>query len=330
MLPVDVEENCVHVGGRLSIFFLRTLRVPEDGRTYPLPPGLGEFRVHRVEDYAGSVPPGWLDKGGVFISLYQREALWLGFEAAWWKPNAVKVGVGGVNALTGSAWDTVLHGDPQDYLVCPPQPWLDGINSGEGVVRQFVAARPGLGYTIESQLTGVESGGLQLLVFEPRAGLFPDEPPPGRLPESFQTESATPAALGLGAGGQIQQKIYADPYGLDAWSPQDFGSLWVHLLNSEQYRAVTGLEPPPSPVDAATYTRHGFPWFQLYDEGLKDVPASGRFAGVKGLRERDAELEVESGEVDRPVLIPGRQVRPLEVSRPGRVPEDEEAGSESE
>ena len=104
MLPVNVEESHICVGDRFSVFFLRTLRVPEDGRTYPLPPGLGEFPIHWVEDYTGSVPPDWLVKGGVFIPLYQREALWLGFEAARWKPNAVKVGVGGSSALHSHGW----------------------------------------------------------------------------------------------------------------------------------------------------------------------------------------------------------------------------------
>jgi hypothetical protein len=64
MLPVHVEESPICVGDRFSVFFLRTLRIPEDGEDpYPLPPGLGEFPIHRVEDYAGSVPEdewsGW-------------------------------------------------------------------------------------------------------------------------------------------------------------------------------------------------------------------------------------------------------------------------------
>ncbi len=95
-------------------------------------------------------------------------------------------------------------------------------------------------------------------------------------------------------------------------------------------RNVTGSEPPPSPVDATTYTQHGFPWFQLYDEALRDVPASGRFERVKGVRERQAEREQTSGEIDRTVNIPGAQVRPLKVGRAGRETEKEETDSGSE
>jgi hypothetical protein len=113
--------------------------------------------------------------------MYQREALWLAFDAAAWKPNAVKVGVGRVNALTGDSWDLALRAEPQDYLVCPNQPWLDGFKTGENVVRQFVAMPLGQGYTVEGQLTGEEQfGGMQIVVYEPKPGRFPDQPPPDR------------------------------------------------------------------------------------------------------------------------------------------------------
>jgi hypothetical protein len=139
MLRVSIEADRVRVGPRFAVHYQRTLRIPDDGKTYPLPPGLGPFPVHRVRDYADRVPASWKEHGGVFLPMYQREALWLAFDAAPWKPNAVQVGVGGVNAVSGEAWDERLRADPQNYLVCPEQPWLDGINTGDGRVRQFVA-----------------------------------------------------------------------------------------------------------------------------------------------------------------------------------------------
>ncbi|PZS35321.1 MAG: hypothetical protein DLM61_02060 [Pseudonocardiales bacterium] len=42
-------------------------------------------------------------------------------------------------------------------------------------------------------------------------------------------------------------------------------SLSIAILNTEQFRALTGREPPPSPVSAALYTEHGLPWFHLYE-----------------------------------------------------------------
>ena len=46
----------IHPDARLDIEFQRTLRIPDDGNTYPLPPGLGSFPIYRVEDYATRVP----------------------------------------------------------------------------------------------------------------------------------------------------------------------------------------------------------------------------------------------------------------------------------
>jgi len=308
MLAVNVEENSIRIGERFSVHFLRTLRVPDDSRTYPLPPGLGEFPLHRVEDYADRVPEDWLAKGGFFIPLYQREACWIGFDAEKWKPNAVKVGVGQVNAITGEIWNGNLHDNPQDYVVCPFQPWLDGIKSGDGIVRQFVAT-PLLSDTIESQVAGFETGGLQIQVFDPRPGIFPESRPPRKLPEVFQAESVS-GVMGLGAGGAIKQKIYPDPCGLETWDPENSGHVWVHILNSAQYEEITGLKAPVTPVDAHTYTQFGFPWFELYEEHLDDLPASEQLAAVKSLREREVERGEEES-ADKPVEISADQVIPL-------------------
>ncbi len=108
MLDIVADHDRVQFGERVSVSFQRTLRVPDDGGTYPLPPGLGAFPVRRVEDYVDRLPELCRETGGVFVPMYQREALWLGFEAAWWKPNAVKVGLGMINALTGGPWDEAL------------------------------------------------------------------------------------------------------------------------------------------------------------------------------------------------------------------------------
>jgi hypothetical protein len=314
MLAVNVEDNSIRIGERFSVHFLRTLRVPDDGRTYPLPPGLGEFPLHCVKDYADKVPEEWLPKGGFFIPLYQREACWIGFDAEKWKPNAVKVGVGNVNAITGEIWNDTLHDNPQDYLVCPFQPWLDGINSGEGTVRQFVATSL-LSDTIESQVAGSETGGLQIQVFEPRPGIFPDSRPPRKLPEAFQTESvSSDGAMGLGAGGAIKQKIYPDPFGLETWDQKNSGHVWIHILNSAQYEEITGLRAPATPIDAHTYTQHGFPWFELYEEHLNDLPASKHLAAVKSIREKEVERG-ESETVDEPVEISPDQIMPLEADK---------------
>ena len=166
------------IGRAFSVSFQRTLRIPDDAKTYPLPPGLGTFPICKVEDYEDRVPSSWKEHGGVFIPMYQREALWLSFHGAYWRPNAVKIAVGKINALTGRRLHQGLNRTRQNYLVCPDQPWLDGINAGKGYIRQFIAMPLGMGYTVEGQITGKEEfGGIQITVFEPKPGRFPDSPP---------------------------------------------------------------------------------------------------------------------------------------------------------
>ncbi|HEX6718991.1 MAG TPA: hypothetical protein VF088_17920 [Pyrinomonadaceae bacterium] len=296
MTSITLKDDRIHVGERFSFTLQRTLRLPDDGKTYPLPPGLGAFPVLRVSDYEDKVPQRWREQGGFFVPLYQREALWLQFEGAWWKPNAVKVSVGGINAVSGETWNEELRSDPQNYIVCPDQPWLDGINIGESQIRQFVATPLGRGDTIEEQLTGSDEwGGLQLQVFEPRPGVFPDQPPaPG--PVVFESLAEGEVGMGIGAGGRMEQKIYPDSYGLEAWDPASCTQVLIHIVNSEQYFVITGREPPPSPVSAQLYTNMNLPWFQLYDEDRADLPPSERLKTVKALKER--ELERGSGEDD--------------------------------
>jgi hypothetical protein len=328
LLDVNVDACAVHIGERFSVSFQRTLRIPDDGRTYPLPPGLGVFPLLRVQDHADRLPPEWVRRGGAVIPMYQREALWLAFEAARWKPNAVKIAVGGVDAVSGGPRGPRLHSDPQDYVVCPDQPWLDGINVGQGVIRQFVAMPLGLGYTVEAALTGAErTGGIQVTVFEPKPGRFPDEPPaaPSLGPGPPVGPMAAPpsAPMGLGAGGEMKQKIYPDPHGIDTWDQDNCGRVFVWIVNSEQYREITGLAPPPTPVDAAAYTQHGLPWFELYDEDRADLAAPESLARAKTIAQRDAERGA-GGSDEAGLDVPAEQVEKLHGER--SRPSDRDAG----
>src|SRR6516162_9818841 len=64
---------------------------------------------------------------------------------------------------------------------------------------------------------------------------------PSTQPSGPAGRSPAPVAgarMGLAAGGQMSQKIYPDPYGLEAWDQDLAGTAVVHLVNSEQYRAT--------------------------------------------------------------------------------------------
>jgi hypothetical protein len=301
---IVLADDRIEVGDRLSISFQRTLRIPDDGKTYPLPPGLGKFPVRRAADFSNVLPESW--RNDFLIPMYRREALWISFEGALWKPNAVKVGVGGIDAISGGAWSDALQASPQNYVVAPDQPWLDGINSGKGTVRQFVAVPLGEGHTIEGQLTGEErTGGIQIAAFEPLPGKFPDSPPKAVAGRGRVMFMKQPSKMGIGAGGEMRQKIYPDKHGIETWDRDSVVSFHVHLISAAEFSAITSEAQPPSPVDAAAYTAAGFPWFELYDEDESDIDAAEVLSRIRSIRELEQRapesgLDVKTTRIRKP------------------------------
>ena len=169
----------VHSAAKLNINFQRTLRIPDDDKTYPLPPGLGAFPLRHVDDHPHNVPRQWLEHGGIMMPMYQAEALWLSFgghyvsDRATPYPFAIKVATGKIDAVTGKSWSNGIHQRPQDYMVSTRQPWLDGYCVDKGLIRQFVAMPLGSGYSAEEQITGrAEHGGIQIIVYPMKREVF--------------------------------------------------------------------------------------------------------------------------------------------------------------
>ena len=268
----------------MRIGFQRTLRIPDDNRDYPLPPGLGAFPLSHVDDYADTVPNAWNKHGGVFLPMYQAEAMWLDFTASY--PMAVKVAAGKIDALTGETWTNELASTPQDYLVVPDQPWLDGFCVERGLVRQFVAMPLGEGYSAEEQLTGeAQHGGLQIVVYPMKAARYAEREEEQLDLMRIQAmmapvaESAIPE-MGLAPGGLMQQEIYEDEYGFDSWDTSVRSRCFVHVVNSLHFLEVTGTEPPQEPPTAEAYTDAGLPWFEYYDGDLQALEGAKKLAGL--------------------------------------------------
>jgi hypothetical protein len=293
MLPVRVEHDALQFGEHFQISFQRTVRVPEQDQAFPLPPTFGRFPVLPLTPTGRlavrSLPdPDFLN---VAIPMRPYEALWIGFDDPTGQPHAVKVGAGTINVLSGGAWDDTFRKDPQDYLVCPDQPWLDGINVGEGFVRQFVATSLS-GPSLERQLGAVVSGGLRFLVAPPRADRIA-EFDRGRRIDIPSPAMSRPASqrdlLAVGPGGKVGQRIYPDPYGWDVWDLGNLGRAAVHLLDAAQFHALTGMEAPPTPIDAETYARLGLPWFEVYDATRGDLPPAPGFDVLRPVGELSGE-----------------------------------------
>jgi len=193
-LQAEIADSSLKIDD-LKITFKRTIRVPDNGDVSYLPPATGIFPLYNIAEFAGVLPQEMVDKGGVFFPMYrkcsrlptistttridkcgaEREAMWVCFSSR--KAFALRVYVGGVNAISGEPMVRDMSmllrrrngvEKKQDYIVLPSQPWLDGIATSPGVVKQFVAVPYKSAYSVEHQITGRESaGGIQFELIPP-------------------------------------------------------------------------------------------------------------------------------------------------------------------
>lgn len=298
-----IQFTDVHPEAELAIDFQRTLRIPDDGRDYPLPAGLGSFPLRHVDDFPRTVPPVWIEHGGVMLPMYQAEALWLHFDGSY--PFAVKVAAGKIDAVTGEAWRDGLNRDPQDYLSVPAQPWLDGYCVEKGVIRQFVAMPLGAGYSAEEQITGkAEVGGLQIVAYPLKREVYERQVQHGDMLWGTAFKAAmsktfgrtTGAAMGLAPGGRMRQEIYRDHFELADWDQRHRARCFVHIANARQWRAITGEAPPTEPITAETYRRAHIPWFDYYAADLEGVEGSKILRGLRSI----VQLGKDKGEAPLP------------------------------
>ncbi|MBK1734859.1 hypothetical protein CKO15_06055 [Halorhodospira abdelmalekii] len=299
----------IHSEAHLTINFQRTLRIPDDQRDYPLPPGLGRFPLFHVDDYAAELPAPWARRGGVFLPMHQAEGMWISFKGDY--PFAVKVATGKINAVSGETWTETLTGEPQDYLVVPEQPWLDGYNVGHGRIRQFVATPLGQDETVEEQLTGEAAhGGIQILAYPMKAAYF--EHFFGQRNQFWEGVCSAPTAMspdmGLAAGGLMRQRIHEDPFGLACWEQATTSRCFVHILNSRHFRQVTGYATPQEPPSAELYSMAGLPWFELNDAdhaALEGAPPLQQVESLKTRRVREGKPSPEDSATIHPDQIVG-------------------------
>lgn len=289
----------IHPQAKLSIEFQRTLRIPDDGTEYPLPPGLGAFPLRHVDDFASGVPGAWLQRGGVMMPMYQSEAMWLRFHATSVAnrgvyPFAIKVATGKQCAVSGDAWAQGLTRQPQNYMVAPQQPWLDGYVVEKGLIRQFVAMPLGSGYTAEEQLTGeAQHGGVQIEVYPMRRRAFEKH---FQIRRRRATKELMECArfcaapeIGLAPGGKMRQEIFEDEFDQGDWQVDTKSRCFVHLCNSMVWQSITGSPPPHPTPTAKSYSSHGLPWFDYYDDRSQAVDATDKMSELKSVAEISAE-----------------------------------------
>ncbi|KAI5855159.1 hypothetical protein BZA05DRAFT_442822 [Tricharina praecox] len=171
----------------------------------------------------------------------------------------------------------------QDYVVVPPQPWLNGIATSPGVVKQFVAVPYKLGYSVEHQVTGSETvRGIEFEIipsftlWKPSFALW-DESSVHRRAPSANLKTPTVADYGIvrgsiidliltlrggyaqshemavGAGGTIKQGIWKDPHSPRLWNTGRAKLLIVQVLNATAFEAITGMPTSPTPIEYKTF-----------------------------------------------------------------------------
>ncbi len=280
MLPSGREEVHRMFGACLTkisatVSFQRTLRLPDNGKDYPMPLGLGRFPLYPVDEFP-TLPEAWQQRGGIMMPLHPTEALWLSFYADY--PMALRVGSGGFCAVSGLPWASALVANPQNYVVLGTQPWLDGFHVGADVVRQFVAHPVGQGLQAPHALSGEERWSglrLQAVPLRPeefwRQSLKPtlharwDElmtPIRHRAGGPGTTNSANPDWT-FKAGGKIRLKIVPDPFSIPAWETSLSSRCFAHLCLAEDWQRLTGIRPPQKPPTAADYRAAGVTWSDL-------------------------------------------------------------------
>jgi hypothetical protein len=249
--------------------------------------------MRHVDDFSSRVPAIWREHGGVMLPMYQSEAMWIRFSCDY--PFAIKIAAGKINAVTGKAWSEKLNRRPQDYVVTPGQPWLDGFCVEKGIIRQFVAMPLGAGYTAEEQITGkAEHGGLQIKVVPIKAEVWERMLKAQRdqiccsMPYMVE-DSISAYGMGLAPGGRMRQEIYKDTHALTDWDEAHASRCFVHICNSQAWQSITGTNPPTKPFTAKQYTQAGLPWFEYYDDRHEALAGSSVLNKLKSFAQKAKE-----------------------------------------
>jgi len=236
----------------------------------------------------------------VIMPMFQADALWLNFssinitgEADY--PIAIKIGTGKICAVSGDNWSSSLNRDPQDYVVVPEQPWLDGYNVSKDTVKQFVAAPMGRGLTVEEQLTETaDIGGIQIQAFPMKRKFYDQLNVVEKFSDGMAMLDASycmapPMDMGLAAGGSMRQEIYEDPYDFEQWDLRKTERCFVTLANAEQWMSITGEEPPMSAISAETYTNAGLPWFDYYGNDKSAIEGAKKLGKIKSIKQIESD-----------------------------------------
>jgi len=145
----------------------------------------------------------------------------------------------------------------------------------------------GEGFTAEEQITNkAEIGGLQIVVYPMKESFYQQHLENVRKMEMVSNKVifsiCSSAQLGIAPGGLMRQNIEEDGYGIDAWDQENGSRCFIHLLNSDEYKIITGNNPPHQAPSSQDYTDAGMPWFEYYSDN-KALPGSDILGNLRSV-----------------------------------------------
>ena len=221
-MSIELHRHEIHVDGSFTLTVQRAERldVPIEAAR---PSSLGILPIHRVAEHA-TLPARVRRRGGFFVPLGRHESFWLGLDAV--RMHAVKVGLGRLDAISGSVWRTALSGGPRNYVVAPPPRAVFGVRSPDGSIRRFEFSEDPLRVVVFP---------LKRSVPEPSS---PASPRP-RFQHAFHPPDRAPAP-------EVPEN---DPsrFGPASWDARRSRRMTISMVDPDEYHAATGdtLEPPP-------------------------------------------------------------------------------------
>lgn len=208
----------------------------------------------RVRSF-GALPVARLTADMAIVPLADEESVWLGLEGRNpTTPCALRVLVVGVSledAVSGTVPAVHLADAPQNYIVVPPQGWLEGATAADACARQFVRRPDG-----EHQQVVHEFRLSVVPLRSTMAGLAPGVPQAPRRAVGPHRPSAwsTHRPPACQQAGHLERHLAPDSHGVGAWDVASASRVRVQLVSGPEYQRLSGSGPPP-PIDLSAAYR---------------------------------------------------------------------------